>query len=94
MRYSSVSTNNLAVQMRNVGNNNNSVVQMKNDDTYQIDRNVFTMPFENVTIQAKWKIDMLNPNTGTIIVGCFLSIILIVLTIFTTIIYIRRKKLV
>ena len=42
------------------------------DGTISIDKNKFTMPFENVTIEARWRSDSIinvpdtfkNPNTG------------------------------
>ena len=33
------------------------------DGTISIDKNKFIMPFENVTIEARWKFEI-NPNTG------------------------------
>ena len=39
---------------------------IKNEDgTISIDKNKFTMPYENVTIEAKWQSDsIINPETG------------------------------
>ena len=38
---------------------------IKNEDgTYSVDKNKFTMPFENVTIEARWEMDIINPETG------------------------------
>lgn len=34
------------------------------DGTYSIDKSKFTMPFENVTIEARWSLDIMNPKTG------------------------------
>ena len=34
------------------------------DGTYTIDKSKFTMPFENVTIEARWSLDIMNPKTG------------------------------
>lgn len=34
------------------------------DGTISIDKNKFTMPFENVTIEGNWKLDIINPKTG------------------------------
>ena len=61
----------------------------KNDDgTISIDKNKFTMPFENVTIEAKWIQDIVNPKTGS-------KILIIVLSIITSLglgTYIYKKK--
>lgn len=39
------------------------------DDTgvYSISTNLFTMPFENVTIEARWVSEKINPGTGTMV---------------------------
>ena len=37
---------------------------LDDDGVYRISINVFTMPFENVTIEARWTKDIINPNTG------------------------------
>ena len=54
-----------------------------NDDTMSIDKNNFTMPFENVTIEARWRLDILNPNTG---VETLLVVAMIVLSTITLIV--------
>lgn len=43
-----------------------------NNGIYSIDKNKFTMPFENVTIEARWGI--INPETGQGILGFLLII--------------------
>ena len=51
----------------------------ENDDgTISIDKNKFTMPYENVTIEARWIQDIVNPYTGNklLIVVLLISIIL------------------
>ena len=64
---------------------------IKNDDgTYSIDKSVFTMPFENVTIEAKWSLDIMNPKTGRSIIFILSSII--VLT-SGTVIYKKKRVL-
>ena len=57
------------------------------DETYSVDKNKFTMPFENVTIQARWGLDILNPKTGMFYHTLF--IILFIIGIST---YIYKKK--
>ncbi len=59
-----------------------------NDDTMSIDKNNFTMPFENVTIEARWRLDILNPNTG---VETLLVVAMIVLSTITLTVIIRKK---
>ena len=56
---------------------------------YSIDKNKFTMPFENVTIEARWGTDILNPNTGM-----FYSIIVIILSVIgiSTYTFTKKKK--
>ena len=56
---------------------------------YSIDKNKFTMPFENVTIEARWGTDILNPNTGM-----FYSIIFIIILVIgiSTYIFTKKKK--
>ena len=59
-----------------------------NDGTMSIDKNNFTMPFENVTIEARWRLDILNPNTG---VETLLVVAMIVLSTITLTVIIRKK---
>ena len=56
---------------------------------YSIDKNRFTMPFENVTIEARWGTDILNPNTGM-----FYSIVFILILVIgiSTYIFTKKKK--
>ena len=56
------------------------------DGTISIDKNKFTMPYENVTIEAKWSI--INPKTLTLI--CLP--LLIVGFIFISLILLKKKK--
>lgn len=52
---------------------------IKNDDgTYSIDKSVFTMPFENVTIEAKWSLDIMNPKTGKNFIILLTSMLLLI----------------
>ena len=55
---------------------------------YSISTNKFTMPYENVTIEAKWTSTILNPNTGDVI------LIIVLLTALSAIIgvYSYKKK--
>ena len=64
-------------------------IQKNSDGTMSIDKNNFTMPFENVTIEARWKLDILNPNTG---VETLLVIILIIISVISMTVIIRRKE--
>ena len=63
----------------------------KNDDgTFSIDKNKFTMPFENITIQAKFELESIlkNPKTGD-------KILFIIFTLVASIgigIFIYKKK--
>ena len=64
---------------------------IKNDDgTYSIDKSKFTMPFENVTIEAKWSLDIMNPKTSKNIV-LLLTPIFVLIT--GTIVYRKRRTL-
>ena len=64
---------------------------IKNDDgTYSIDKSVFTMPFENVTIEAKWLLDIMNPKTGRNFIILLISMIILTTG---TIIYRKRRDL-
>ena len=58
------------------------------DGTVSIDKNKFTMPFENVTIQARWVTSIINPETG----AKLLLVILIPLLVGITIIKTRVRK--
>lgn len=64
-------------------------IQRNSDGTMSIDKNNFTMPFDNVTIEARWRSNILNPNTG---VETLLIIGLIVLSTVTMTVIIRRKN--
>ena len=48
------------------------------------------MPFDNVTIEARWKSDILNPNTG---VEALLMIMLILVSTITMTVIIKRKEI-
>ena len=64
---------------------------IKNDDgTLSIDKNKFTMPFENVTIQAKFELENIlkNPETGNKV----LFIILILVASIGTFIYKKKES--
>ena len=58
------------------------------DGTISIDKNKFTMPFDNVTIEAKWVLDIINPKTGS---ACMV-IILVIVSLVLSMIYMRRCK--
>ena len=63
----------------------------KNDDgTLSIDKNKFTMPFENVTIQAKFELENIlkNPETGDKVL--FITLILLASIGIGTLIYIKK----
>ena len=57
------------------------------DGTISISTNKFTMPYENVTIEARWTSSIINPNTGTGI-----SFIITILLFVSSITYIIIKK--
>ncbi len=65
-------------------------IQKNSDGTMSIDKNNFTMPFDNVTIEARWKSDILNPNTG---VEALLMIMLILVSTITMTVIIKRKEI-
>lgn len=56
---------------------------------YSIDKNRFTMPFENVTIEARWGTDILNPNTGMFYSIVFIIILVIGISTYT---FTKKKK--
>ena len=59
------------------------------DGTISISTNKFTMPYENVLIEARWILDILNPKTG----AKFLLIIFVLsITIFLSIKVLKIKK--
>lgn len=55
-----------------------------------ISMNKFTMPYENVTIEARWASSIINPNTGTGVSVIIITIVLLVSSI--TYIILKRKK--
>ena len=64
----------------------------KNDDgTFSIDKNKFTMPFENVTIQAKFELENIlkNPETGDKVL--FITLILVTSIVIVTFIYKKKE---
>ncbi len=63
-------------------------IQKNSDGTMSIDKNNFTMPFDNVTIEARWRLDILNPNTG---VETLLGIFIIVVSVISMTVIIRKK---
>ena len=65
-------------------------IQKNSDGTMSIDKNNFTMPFDNVTIEARWKSNILNPNTG---VEALLMIMLILVSTITMTVIIKRKEI-
>lgn len=64
-------------------------IQKNSDGTMSIDKNNFTMPFENVTIEARWRLDIVNPNTGA---GLLLFLAIIILSTFTMTVIIRKRE--
>ena len=65
----------------------------KNDDgTFSVDKNKFTMPFENVTIQAKFESENIlkNPETGNKVL--FIILILVASIGIGTLIYIKKES--
>ena len=66
---------------------------IKNDDgSFSIDKNKFTMPFENVTIQAKFELESIlkNPETGDKVL--FITLILLASTGIGTFIYKKKES--
>jgi len=57
---------------------------------YSISVNKFTMPYENVTIEAKWATNIINPKTGTIVYS--IVIILFIIISFVSYIVLRKRK--
>ena len=49
-----------------------------NNGIYSVDKNKFTMPFENVTIEARWATNPINPSTGVHYSILVISLIVIV----------------
>ena len=66
------------------------VFNNSNSGVLSVSLNKFTMPYENVTIEARWASSIINPNTGT---GISIIIVMTVLLV-STIIYmmLKRKK--
>ena len=65
----------------------------KNDDcTFSVDKNKFTMPFENVTIQAKFELESIlkNPETGDKVL--FITLILLASIGIGTLIYKKKES--
>ena len=61
-----------------------------NDGTISISTNKFTMPYENVTIEARWSSGIINPNTGTGISVIIIAVVLFVSSI--TCMLLKQKK--
>ena len=60
-------------------------------EIYNISTNKFTMPYDNVTINAKWSEEVKNPDTG---VFSYINIGIIILIIsIISLMIIRKKKL-
>ena len=55
-----------------------------------VSTNKFTMPYENVTIEARWTSNIINPNTGTGISVIIITTILVISSI--TYMVFKRKK--
>ena len=58
------------------------------DGTISIDKNKFTMPYENVTIEAKWELDLINPATGR----HFALLLVLIIPLVVAIVYINKKQ--
>ena len=56
---------------------------------YSISTNLFTMPFENVTIEARWNSNFINPNTG---VNLFIIIICVLIISISSCLFVIKKK--
>jgi hypothetical protein len=62
----------------------------ENDDgTISIDKNKFTMPYENVTIEARWIQDIVNPYTGNKLL--FFTLLISITLGIGTFIYKRKE---
>ena len=66
-------------------------IQTNDDGSLSVDKNKFTMPFDNVTIEARWSLDILNPKTGDKIF-IIMTIVMISLVI-GTIVYKKKRIL-
>ena len=65
---------------------------INNDDgSITIDNNKFTMPFENVTIEAEWASSIINPKTGVVSSVLIISVLLIISFGIHTILKQRRE---
>ncbi len=64
-------------------------IKNNNDGTMSIDKNSFTMPFEDITIEAKWKLDVENPSTG---VNSYIFEIGILMMVGTGLFIILKRK--
>lgn len=57
-------------------------IQKNSDGTMSVDKNSFSMPFDNVTIEARWKSDIINPSTGkSVVLLCGFIILLSILIV-------------
>lgn len=69
---------------------NEEDITTNSDGTISISTNKFTMPYENITTEARWAPIIVNPNTGTGISMIIITIVLFVSSI--TYILLKRKK--
>ena len=46
------------------------------------------MPYENVTIEAKWELDLINPATGR----HFALLLVLIIPLVVAIVYINKKQ--
>ena len=60
------------------------------DGTISISTNKFTMPYENVTIEARWTSGIINPNTGTGI--SIITVMTVLLVSSFTYMMLKRKE--
>ena len=54
-----------------------------------IDKCKFTMPFEYVTVEARWSLSIINPDTG---IDFSIVLIIVVLTISLIAYFVMRKR--
>ena len=66
-------------------------ITKNNDGSLSIDKNKFTMPFENITIQAKFELESIlkNPETGDKVL--FITLILVTSIVIVTFIYKKKE---
>ena len=69
---------------------NEEDISTNSSGVLSVSTNKFTMPYENVTIEARWSSGIINPNTGTGISIIIIAIVLFVSSI--TCMLLKQKK--